>query len=293
MRPALGVALVIVALAPSAHLAWTARDVPHLGYFHDDSIYWVCARSIAKGAGYRIASLPGQPYQTKYPPAYPLLLAGVWKLDSEFPANLRLALALNWLLLPAFVLLARWSFTDLGVRPAHAWMLSAALALNPYNALCGISLLSDLLFSCLLIAALALIERSRRPETRTWMAAAAGLAAAAAFLTRPVGVLLLAVGPALFLLRKQYRRAALFAGAMLPGVLAWAWWVHSHRAAGGDLALLYYTDYLGYLNSGPLADLPMIVWTNFDSLIRSLGGMLLFDLGDSFWAKSLARVVAI
>ena len=59
------------ALAPSAYLAWTLRTMPHLGFYHDDSIYWVSGRSLAMGDGYRIQSLPGEPYQTKYPPLYP------------------------------------------------------------------------------------------------------------------------------------------------------------------------------------------------------------------------------
>ena len=75
--------------------------MPHLGFYHDDSIYWVSGRSLAMGDGYRIQSLPGQPYQTKYPPLYPALLAGIWKLDPRFPANLPLATLFSWLLLSA------------------------------------------------------------------------------------------------------------------------------------------------------------------------------------------------
>ncbi len=75
--------------------------MPHLGFYHDDSIYWVSAQSLAMGDGYRIESLPGQPYQTKYPPLYCALLAGIWKLDPQFPSNLRLATLFAWLLLAA------------------------------------------------------------------------------------------------------------------------------------------------------------------------------------------------
>ena len=40
-------ALFIVALAPAAHLAWMLKTMPHLGYYHDDGIYWVSAKSLA------------------------------------------------------------------------------------------------------------------------------------------------------------------------------------------------------------------------------------------------------
>src|SRR5437762_561847 len=93
----------LLALAPSAYLAWTFRSMPHLGYYHDDSIYWVSAESLAQGHGYRIASLPGEPYQTKYPPLYSSLLAVVWKLTPAFPSNLAAATLFAWLLLPIYL----------------------------------------------------------------------------------------------------------------------------------------------------------------------------------------------
>jgi hypothetical protein len=39
----------VLAIAPSAYLAWTLRAMPHLGFYHDDSIYWVSAKSLAEG----------------------------------------------------------------------------------------------------------------------------------------------------------------------------------------------------------------------------------------------------
>src|SRR5271154_2049174 len=110
------VGVLLAALAPSAYLAWTLRTMPHLGFYHDDSIYWVSGRSLAMGNGYRIESLPGQPYQTKYPPLYCALLAGIWKLDPQFPSNLPLATLFAWLMLPLFLwalsrLLAEYGFS--------------------------------------------------------------------------------------------------------------------------------------------------------------------------------------
>jgi hypothetical protein len=64
-----------LALIPSAWHAWNARGMPFLGNFSDDGLYLVGAKSLAEGRNYRISSLPGEPYQTKYPPLYPALLA--------------------------------------------------------------------------------------------------------------------------------------------------------------------------------------------------------------------------
>ena len=70
-----GSVVVLLALVPSAYTAWRFRDMPHFGHFHDDSAYFVCAKSIAEGKGYRLLSFPGEPHETKYPPLYPVLLA--------------------------------------------------------------------------------------------------------------------------------------------------------------------------------------------------------------------------
>ena len=116
------IGVFLAALVPSAYLAWTLRTMPHLGFYHDDSIYWVSGRSLAMGDGYRIESLPGQPYQTKYPPLYPALLAAIWKLDPQFPANLPLATLFAWLLLPLFL--------------AALWFLLARIRIQSARAIC-------------------------------------------------------------------------------------------------------------------------------------------------------------
>src|SRR5258708_25766061 len=103
LRRLIAIGVFVLALAPSVYLAWTYRAMPHLGYYHDDSIYLVSGKSLATGQGYRISSLPGEPYQTKYPPLYSALLAIVWRIDPNFPSNLPIATLLAWLLLPAYL----------------------------------------------------------------------------------------------------------------------------------------------------------------------------------------------
>src|SRR5271166_1491546 len=95
--------LLMLALLPAARLAWHWRAMPHLGFYHDDGIFLVSAKGLADGEGYRILSLPNEPYQTKYPPLYPALLALVWKASPNFPANLPWAMLLAWAALPLYV----------------------------------------------------------------------------------------------------------------------------------------------------------------------------------------------
>lgn len=294
MRLALAASLLCVAIFPSAYLAWQARDVPHLGYFHDDALYYVSAKSLADGAGYRIASLPGEPPQTKYPPLYPALLAGLWRLSPSLPENLRWALAASWLMLVLWLAAALRAFRDLLGPGIPAPALTAALALNPFAVLCGISLLSELPFAFLLLVSMIMAERAARPGRGVWLAAAAGAAASAAFLTRTAGLPLLAAGPAALLIRRQPRRAAAFALAMLPGVAGWILWVQWRRVPSADPTLLYYTDYFGYwVQDFSSAGVPRMIWKNLDSLLSAIGGLFVFGLGDSFAAKSAARVLSV
>jgi hypothetical protein len=133
-RKALTFGIVLLALVPATRLAWLARDMPHLGHFHDDSIYLVSAKSLAEGHGYRILSLPAEPFQTKYPPLWPLILAAIWKIAPHFPENLKWEMALTWLMLPLFVGLAwRW-FRAAGLSFQTRVALCAVLALNPWMA---------------------------------------------------------------------------------------------------------------------------------------------------------------
>jgi len=294
MRLALAASLLCAAIFPSAYLAWQARDVPHLGYFHDGALYYVSAKSLAGGAGYRIASLPGEPPQTKYPPLYPALLAGVWRLSPNSPENLKWALAASWLMLVLWLVAALRAFRDLLGPGLEAWALTAALALNPFAVLCGISLLSELPFAFLLLVSMTMAERAGGQGRGVWLAAAAGVIASAAFLTRTAGWPLLAAGPAAFLLRRQPRRAAAFALAMLPGVAGWMLWVQWRRVPSADPILLYYTDYLGYwVQDLASAGVPRMIWKNLDSLLSAIGSLFVFGLGDSFAAKSAARVLAV
>jgi hypothetical protein len=63
--------LLLLIAAPSAIFAWRAMDMPEFGYLHDDGIFYVSAKSLASGIGYRIGSLPEQAFQSKFPPLYP------------------------------------------------------------------------------------------------------------------------------------------------------------------------------------------------------------------------------
>src|SRR5580693_4696544 len=130
MRRILGLLIFLLVISPSGYLAWKSRDMPQFGHLHDDAIYFVSAKSSAEGHGYRILSLPGEPYQTKYPPLFPLLLALVWKINPDFPANLYLAGLVCWLMLPMFLAVSWLFYQRLGLPRWQGLTLIGLLALN-------------------------------------------------------------------------------------------------------------------------------------------------------------------
>lgn len=292
LRKLTTLAVLLAALAPSAYLAWSLRTMPHLGYYHDDSLYWVSARSLATHHGYRIESLPGQPYQTKYPPLYPVSLALVWKLNPNFPDNLPLATFFAWSALPVF-LLALWPLLrEYGIAGWERNVVMVLAACSPVTVVFSFSLMAELLFTALLLGAIFFAERATQPEAPLRLAAIAGVLAAFAYLTKSVAAPLLLTVPFCFALRRQFRKGIAFGAMMLPAVAAWQWWVTSHVSHSLDLVTLYYTNYTAYeIYNVPLHDLPRVIWYNLDGFLQGAGKLLIFDL--PFGSPYLERVIAV
>jgi hypothetical protein len=276
MRPFVIWLLVLAALLPCTLLFWMARDAPHLGYFQDDSLYLASAKSIAEGNGYRIASLPGQPYQTKYPPLFSLLLVLIWKLDSSFPENLSKVMMfqwLLWLLYIAAVSLVVWKMPSLRMATKVAVLVFVATA--PAFVYLSLSIMPETLFASFALLTIWLIGLDCRPTP--WFAFLAGVCASAAFLAKTAALPLLIAVPLALIWRKRYRAAILFTVPWVVTVAIWTTWVSTHRYTSSDLNLLYYTDYIGfYLKTVSVRDLPLIFSVNLSALVEDTGRLILF-----------------
>lgn len=293
MRPLLRAFLLILALVPSAWMAYRFSDMPHFGRFDDDGVYVVCAKSLAAGEGYRIASLPSAPYETKYPPLFSFLLAGIWKIAPGFPGNLRWIVLLVWLSLGATVVASFAWFRRLGFGDYTAMIMAALVGITPVGVFFGISAMSELLFTALLIACLAVLERD---SFSTRIVIAAGLLASVAYLCRTAALPLLITVPLCLVVRKNWRAAATFAVTMLPAVGAWTWWSAAHRVATTDTTLMFHTDYFGQQMYGlRWADLPGIIICNGQLLVASIGRLPVFGTADtdatSYWVSLVGMVL--
>lgn len=279
-------AFLLALLVPSACLAYRWRALPQLGFYHDDSLYWVSAKSLADGQGYRIESLPEQPYQTKYPPLFAALLALVWKASPSFPANVPLATLLVWLFYPVYVGLVWKVLKDLELGAREQLVLTALVALNPLVVLFSFSLMPELLFVSLLMA---VIVVSKRED----MTVVAGVLGGAAYLAKSSALPLLVAIPLAYFLRRRWKPGLLFAAGMLPAIVGWQAWMLSHLSKSQDLVSLYYTNYLGFHKYNvTLQDFPLLIWYNLDSYLMAVGKLLTFDTA-LVESKHLERVVAI
>ena len=205
---------------------------PGYGLFDDDGIYLVTAKSLAEGTGYTVISLPTAIPQTKYPPVFPALLAGIWKMYPHFPQNalaLRLVPFLSMLcwLWFSYLILQRMSLSTSVCRCII--LLSAAL---PWVVCFSVTFMAEMTFACLLSATLLILtrlEQEETPQTRTLLFASA--VTATAILTRTAGLPLLLAGALTFLFRRRVVQAFVYLLTTGIALLPWLFWAsHSHPA---------------------------------------------------------------
>jgi 4-amino-4-deoxy-L-arabinose transferase-like glycosyltransferase len=260
------------------------------GRWHDDSIYFSTAKALAQGQGYVIASFPGSPPQTKYPILFPWLLSWIWKLNPNFPENLKDAVRLTeffgcWSLVAAFFVLRELP----GIGEKQALCITALCAFQPvFLHLSGV-IMSDVPFMALGLTVLALGDRVTRSGASPWLVIAAGAVAGLSAGMRTLGVAVIGGILLLALFRRAYREAIVFglvAGVVVLAV-SWTTMIHpgavqtasaSNLESGWNQVLAYYTNYaqfqwrMGVPNFWYFLD---VVKMNFMMLLTSPGPMLI------------------
>lgn len=289
-RRLFAIALALALLAPTGFFAWRYRSMPQLASYHDDSVYWLSAQSLALGDGYRITHLPERPAQTKYPPLYPALLSMVWRFAGPFPGNLSIVTALQWAFVPVCLFLTWLYFRRCGFPVPAAYGMTLAMAAGPMTIVFAVSSMTELPFTTVLLAVLLLVETEEDvPTSRAFLA---GLIGAAAFLVRTNGIVLVASVPLIWIMQRRYRAAAAFAVPMLVAIAGWQGWSALHMFPARDNIISYYTSYIGfYVRTFSLPDLPARIWVNADAVIESLARLVLFNSGDQFWMRLAGWVI--
>jgi len=176
------------------------------GIYPDDGIYLAIAHSLARGDGYTYANLPGHVPGVKYPPGYPAMLAAALKVLPPYPENLDTLKALNGILtglaaaLSFLVFLRAWrspredgAEADGGpgrigrIAPLAAFAVAALLGYASAQTMTvATALMSEPLW---LVAAFAALWLAGRRNVHPVLL---GLAAAASFLVRGIGIAVVA-----------------------------------------------------------------------------------------------------
>ncbi|BDC49650.1 hypothetical protein F183_A19660 [Bryobacterales bacterium F-183] len=263
------VAILILLFIPSLWFAYEYRDMPSFGYYHDDGLYFVGAKTLAQSGSYRIASFPGEPAQTKYPPLLSAWHALAWWIQPDFPATLGVAIWLQWIWLPVFAWLTWILLKDWGMSGNARFIVMVMFALSPYLLFFSTAILSEIPFGVFVAATMLLLNRGRIIP--------AALCAGLAYLTRTAGIVLIVSVPAvLWIWEKRRKEAVQFAVTLLPFIAAWMLWSKANRPASPNELLLYLTDYLGYhFGVFTLGDAHLFLWKNADMLLQAAGAFIL------------------
>lgn len=279
------------AAAALAFAVATAVARPYaVGVFHDDGIYAILAKAIATGQGYRYLNLPGAPAAAHYPPGYPLLLAGLWRLVPRFPANIPLLLLMNAVFLGAIA----WETATLA-RRVLGWRAAAAAAaalvatLSLPLLMLSRLVLSEPMFVALLLPALLAAERLVAEESSQRRALAVGAACGGVMLVRAHGAALPLALVVLLAMRHHWRHALACVAGMALVLAPWELWQLAHRTVFAGTLRGSYGGYGAWLMDGLRHGVPFVAGTVVANG-REIGALFAdrFSLADGHVARSIA-----
>jgi hypothetical protein len=268
----LPIIILLIGLLPSTWLLYELRDTPQLGLSPDEILYVGAAQSLAHDGTYRESALPGDPWQTKYPPGYPLMLAAILKVNPAARNFWIIAHSWVWVAVASFAL--AWAMRQTGLTLVQSAFVGALWAANPSAANAAVLALADAPYCAVLFLALALVLRLEKAAT--WNAALVGLMLGIACLIRSAGIVAIG-GLVAWLFWRRSLKTALWFGAsasVLPAI--WLLWSHSHLPSSHGPVAEFYFNYGGrWLQDVRQAGLGSILVTNVRSGVEALGQWLI------------------
>ncbi|MFN7948651.1 MAG: hypothetical protein U0Z53_25075 [Blastocatellia bacterium] len=265
-----------------------------VGMFMDDAWYALLARSLATGQGYQLINSPTPGIAPLYPPLYPLLLSVAFKFYPQFPNNILLLKAVS-----VIAMLLAGVATCFYLVRYRKWQGGAALLVGIVTVLhpglvsiATSSLMSECVFTLVQMLALVAVEHcvnKREAAGGWWRGALAGLLCSAVFLTRSMGIGLIAAALLYLLKERLFRPAAALAVCVLIVLGGWTLYTQTHkpgaeqRAEVNSYIVRPYSEQFRDRLAGDesqgqitLGDLPARVQDNLSSIAgRDAGGILL------------------
>ena len=202
----------------------------------DNGVYVALSRSLVEQHAYLSIHEPVANPHTYYPPGYPVILAigALLGIEPWVPIKLiTVAFSAAGVALSYLYLLRRST-------PGVALFAGLVVAVAPGLLSQAHNELSDVPFWALAMIALWALESVPR-EARGRMAVA-GLAMAAAYLTRTAALPIVVAAIGWLLLEKRWRQLAIFAVLVLPAMASWSWWTRAHTAGNVYGNQFWYLD---------------------------------------------------
>jgi hypothetical protein len=248
-KPTLPILFLILTLIGACSLYLFVLSPVEFGTYHDDGIYVTTAKALATGQGYKIASLPDEPSQTKYPPLYPFLLSLIWRVYPEFPQNLSWMLFLSVVAMVGFLIATYRYLTE--QRYATEWqalIVVGLAAINWRTMILATSIYSETIYALLSVVALGWAEKFERQEKASAAGVLSGVLMGLAFLTRSLGVTLIVAVAVYYSLKGRLKKGILATGVAGMFVMGWIAWCYANGTSAQGVNVANYTSYLGYLN---------------------------------------------
>lgn len=265
-----------------------------VGMFMDDAWYALLGKALATGQGYTLINSPTPGILPLYPPAYPFLLAIMFKVWPQFPDNILLLKVVS--IVAMFLTGLATYFYFERYRQWQRWtalLVALVTALSPGLVFMATSsLMSECVFAAAQMLGLVAVEECvrRREGERFWLfAILAGLACSVAFLTRSMA-LGLVVAALLYLLKEKLFKTLLVYAATVAVLLgSWTLYTQGRKPTAAQRAEVnnyivrpyseqFWDQLAGHESAGriSLGDLPGRFWSNISSvLINDAGGILL------------------
>ncbi len=266
-------------------LAGLSQMVPSVcGVFHDDGIYILTAKALAKGEGYRLINLPDNLFQTKYPPLYPILIALIWTILPSFPKNTVVMQLVNIFLSAITISICYLYFNKFKYFSNNIIVCSLLIcSTSPFFLYFTSLLSSEMLFFflyCLMLWYFDYLITQQSNATR-FQYVILGIVISLPFLCRTVGLIFIPIALLLLLIHK--RRLTWTLLGILIAALPWLLCqMSASLSAGYEPVRTYYTDYTGWWIRNGFKHIIDVSFINFINISISM-------LSTSLWGvyKSL------
>jgi hypothetical protein len=227
--------VVLVALFALVTLVGILTVTPWpVGVFQDDAIYTVVGKALAEGQGYRMINLPGEPHATRYPPAYPMVIALLWKFWPSFPDNIVLFKFVNAVFL-GVTALATYAFTRarLAFSVVESLVVALLATLSVVMLLLTGVIMSEPMY--VMVTMIALLRAERLVDEPTVRGALlVGLLLGLLALVRTVGAVAVPAAVLVLAWKRQWRAAFVVGAAASALIVPWIAWtkLYEHEIPG-------------------------------------------------------------